>query len=340
MNVNVIRVRRTWLVAISLCLPLAAMGATYPLESDEVEVVGEIRYEHARRADTLMDIARWTNMGYREMRQANPGVDLWKPGEGTRVLIPSLYILPEGPREGIVLNRAEKRIYYYHDHPETGQRQVTTHPVGIGRAGRETPLGSTHVVRKLDNPAWYPTEGVLADYRSRGIELPRVVPPGPDNPLGDHALVLDLDGYLIHGTNRPDGVGMRVSQGCVRLYPEHIERLMHEVAIGTPVHFIDQPVKVGSRAGHLYLEIHPASDGLLPNRSNIVAAVHAAIAHVEGGLEGRVDWQRVHGALENANGVARRITTRTPETVPEPERNARYPWRPPLLKAMENQSVD
>lgn len=307
------RYRCAWLVSLAcvvLGVPPGLGAATYPIESNRVEVIGELGYEHARRSDTLMDIARWLNMGYREIRRANPDVDLWIPGEGTRVLIPSMYVLPDAPREGIVINRAEKRLYYFHENADSGKQQVTTHPIGIGRAGRETPTGSTRVVRKLDDPAWYPTEGVLADYRSRGIELPRMVPPGPDNPLGRHAMVLDLDGYLIHGTNSPDGVGMRVSQGCVRLYPEHIERLIHQVPVDTPVHFIDQPIKIGHRDGHLYLEIHLPPDGSRPERERIETAVRTALERNGNALAGEVEWERVDQALDEANGIPQRITVR------------------------------
>lgn len=294
-----------WLV----CTPSSAHATTWPMDSADAEVIGEIRYEHARRSDTLMDIARWLSMGYREIRRANPEVDLWIPGEGTRVRIPSQFVLPEGPREGVVINRAEKRLYYFHPDPETGEPAVTTYPIGIGKAGRETPIGRAKVTQRLENPAWYPTEGVRADYRSRGLDLPRMVPPGPENPLGRYALLLDMEGYLIHGTHRPDGVGMRVSQGCVRLYPEHIEHLVFDVAIGTPVEMIDQPVKAGAREGRLYLEIHPGHDDSVPEMAEVRAVVERAWQRNRERLDETIDWQRVEEAWRHADGVPRLIST-------------------------------
>lgn len=297
--------------ALALLLALVtqpSLAEPWPVEPGRTQVVGELTIEHARRSDTLMDIARWLNMGYREIRLANPDVDLWNPGEGTRVLIPSLFVLPDAPMEGIVINRAEKRLYFFHEDPASGRQQVSTHPIGIGRAGRETPIGVTRVTTRLDNPAWYPTDGVIADYASRGIELPRVIPPGPDNPLGEHALVLDLPGYLIHGTNRPDGVGMRVSQGCVRMYPEQISHLIGQVQVGTSVRFVDQAIKLGEREGHLYLEVHPGGDGKLPTRAEVEAAIDQWLRAHGQRLRHDPDLAEAALILERADGVPGRVT--------------------------------
>lgn len=317
-----ISIRKPLAILLGLFLAAPAPAATYLLEPADVEVIGELRYEHARRSDTLMDIARWLNMGYKEIRRANPEIEIWKPGEGARILIPSLYVLPEGPRDGIVINRAEMRLYYFHRAPDAGDIQVTTHPIGIGRIGRETPMnGSTQVTAKLDNPAWYPTDGVLADYASRGIELARMIPPGPDNPLGRHAMVLGMNGYLIHGTNRPDGVGMRVSQGCVRLYPEHIERLIHQVPIGTPVHFVDQPIKVGIHGERLYLEIHRDADETIPDASRVYEAVQTALRRHGANLQDPVDWEAVEHTRMLADGIPRLITGESGPRISESNRN-------------------
>jgi L,D-transpeptidase ErfK/SrfK len=297
------------LILLALCGCLPALADTLELPDPAAEVVGENRIEFARRSDTLMDIARWTNMGYREIRRANPDVDLWKPGEGTKVLIPSRFVLPDGPRDGILINRAEKRLYYFHLDAETGTNQVTTYPIGIGREGRETPLGSTRITRKLDNPAWYPSDETIADYAERGLELARVVPPGPDNPLGDHALLLDLRGYLLHGTNRPDGVGMRVSQGCVRLYPEHIRDLVERVALGTPVHFVDQAVKLGVHQGRLYLEVHADAEGRGPDPNQANTLIQTWLAENADRLTAPVDREEIRKVLLSADGVARSVVS-------------------------------
>ena len=300
------------LTSLGLLLLLAAPAAasTYVMDDPEAMVVGEIHIEYARRSDTLMDIARWLNMGYREIRRANPDVDLWIPGEGTQVLIPSMWVLPDAPRDGIVINRAEKRLYYFHTDRDTGERLMTTHPIGIGRQGRETPLGSARVIQKLDNPAWYPTQGVIDDYASRGLELPRMIPAGPENPLGEHAMVLDLPGYLIHGTHRPDGVGMRVSQGCVRLYPEHIRELIHKVPLGTPVHFVDQPVKLGIRDGDIYLEIHAGANGQAPELDEVWTTIDQWLSRNGPMPATLIKRQQVEQVMELANGVPRVVSSR------------------------------
>lgn len=296
---------RLLLVWAILAVPgiASAGGETYRLSDGEV--VGQLVREYARRSDTLMDIARWLNLGYYDIRRANPDVDLWLPGEGTQVLIPSRYVLPDAPRKGIVVNLGELRLFYFRE--ENGEKTVTTYPIGVGRAGLETPLGQTRVTARVDNPAWYPPEDARADYARRGSELPRIVPPGPDNPLGSHAIALALDGYLIHGTNRPDGVGMRVSRGCIRLYPEDIAELIGSVEIGTPVHIVDQPIKAGLEGGRLWLEIHRLADGGPPSAGQTTAVIRRALARARNG-EILLDWQKLAAALERADGIPHAIS--------------------------------
>ncbi len=292
------------LVAFALGSP-RALAITFPFDPEN-DVIGEMVHDTARHEQTLMDIARLHNLGYRDIRRANPNVSVWMPGEGSTIVIPTRFVLPDVVREGIVINRAEKRLYYFHNDPEDGFSVVTTHPIGIGRVDRQTPVGTATVSQKLDNPAWYPTDAVRADHASRGMYLPRMVPPGEDNPLGDHAILLDLPGYLIHGTNNPDGVGMRVSQGCIRLYPEDIRDLMPIVPVGTPVQIIDQPHKVGIEDGVLYVEIHPGSyresEGG-PGRTELFEAVGRMLALRGDELHGAVDWDLIEKVLERADGV-------------------------------------
>ena len=192
-------------------------------------------------------------MGLSELRLFNPGVDVWIPGAGTAVRLPSQVILPAAPRSGVVINVPEMRMYYY---PE-GESVVHTWPISIGRVGWETPLGKTSIVRKKVGPTWYPPESIREEHALRGDILPRVVRPGPDNPLGSHALYLGFPEYLIHGTNKPYSIGMRVSHGCVRMYPEHIVEVFDLVKPGTPVTLVHQEIKVGWRGDKLYLEVHP-----------------------------------------------------------------------------------
>ena len=200
-----------WLIMTLVMSPLnraAAEAYWYPGPSQGV--IGEVRHVKAAYEDTLLDIGRRHGLGYTEMVSANPDVDIWLPGTGREVRVASEFVLPDAPREGIVINLAEYRLYYY---GMIDEGVVLTFPISIGKMDWQTPLGRTSIVRKQRNPTWYPPKSVLAEYAAEGRPLERVVPPGPDNPLGDYAMRLGLPGYLIHGTNRPAGVGMRVTHG-------------------------------------------------------------------------------------------------------------------------------
>ena len=226
------------------------------LESPEQTVVGEPQIVFTRGTDTFSDLAREYGLGYDELVAANPGIDPWLPGKNTPVLLPTQYVLPDTPRRGVILNIASKRLFYYPAAGEGERVQVMTYPIGIGRVGWETPIGDTNVVAKARDPHWYVPWSVQQEHKKMGDPLPPVVPPGPDNPLGSHVLKLEMPGYLIHGTNQPYGVGMRVSHGCVRLYPENIELLYSMVDIGEPVSIVNEPLLVGRLNGELYLESH------------------------------------------------------------------------------------
>ncbi|MDQ2076548.1 L,D-transpeptidase family protein [Marinimicrobium sp. ABcell2] len=306
-----VTVNRVWvrvgLVMLFLCCAGLVEAHTYTLSSAQADVVGEVNIVKSRDSDTLMDIAREHSMGYREMRLANPDTDIWLPGEDNPIVIPSQFILPDAPRDGIVLNRSEKRLYYFHSDPSTGEPLVTTYPMGIGREDRQTPTGRSRIVMKMQNPAWYPTANIRADFASRGVDLPLKVPPGPDNPLGEYAIMLDIPGYLIHGTNRPDGIGMRVSQGCIRLYPEHIEALVKKAPLQTPVTIIDQPYKVGILDGELMVEVHPVvyPDGETntDQEQRLVRRIIKLLDARGDELKGGIDWNRVTEVFRRADGI-------------------------------------
>ncbi len=251
---------RPLLAAILVCcalLPGLADARTFILTPQSGDVIGELRYITARHEDTLVDLARVLDLGYNEIRGANPGVDAWLPGDGTKITIPSVYLLPQGPREGIIVNLAEMRLYYY---PKPGlgiPPSVVTHPVGVGRDDWPSPTGPSRIIQKIAHPAWYPPESIRREHAANGDPLPKVVPAGPDNPLGEYALRLDFGDYLLHGTNKAYGVGMQVSHGCIRLYPAAIESLFSQVPNGTRVELINQPYKAGVHQGRLYVEVHP-----------------------------------------------------------------------------------
>jgi L,D-transpeptidase ErfK/SrfK len=249
---------KKYAVLLALCTQLApALADTYVLPSADDSVVGWAGEVQARHEDTLADIAREFQVGHTEMRLANPGIDFWLPGAGTLVRIPTRYVLPNADRKGIVLNVPEMRLYYFPEEQHFGDPVVVTYPVSIGRMDWSTPLGITWVTAKVKNPSWTPPQSILEEAAEAGEPLPTFIPPGPDNPLGEHALRLGLPSYLIHGTNRPYGVGMRVTHGCVRMYPEDIERLFSEVAVGTPVNIVNQPIKLGWLRDTLFIEVHP-----------------------------------------------------------------------------------
>ncbi len=250
-------IQRLLIIAASIAAVVPIQAAIYELPPEGQDIVGELSTVLATYDDTLVDIARHHGLGYQDIVRANPGVNVWLPGEGTEVVLPNRFVLPPGPRTGLVLNLAEYRMYYYPD-PKAGETpKVHTYPMSIGRMDWETPLGLTQITAMAKNPAWYPPQSVRDEHAADGDPLPRIVPPGPKNPLGTRALRLGIPGYLIHGTNRPAGVGMRVSHGCIRMFPEDVEFLFERIRVKTAVRIIDVPVKMGWDGEALVAEVHP-----------------------------------------------------------------------------------
>lgn len=214
------------------------------------DMIGEITSYTVKNEDTMWDLAVEFRVGFIELVAANQGVDVWVPEVGSSITVPSEHILPDAPREGLIVNIGDMRLYYFP--PDGGP--VDSSPIGIGSEGSVTPTGKAKVMRKQAKPTWYPP----ASIRKEKPELPAVVKPGPDNPLGEYAMYLSWPAYLIHGTNLPPGVGRRTSHGCIRMYPADIERLFHRVPIGSEVVVVNQPVKLGWRQDALYMEAHPS----------------------------------------------------------------------------------
>jgi len=230
----------------------------YVLPKPGSHLVGKVRSEIVRDEQTLLDIAREQGVGQEEILNANPGVDRWLPRPGSEVIIPGRRLLPEAPRKGIVINLPEYRLYYFPEPTKkSSPREVITFPISVGRMDWKTPLGLTRIASKQKDPSWTPPASIRAEHEADGEILPKVVPPGPDNPLGAYALRLGISGYLIHGTDKEFGVGMRVTHGCMRLLPEHIEALFRLAPVGTPVRLMNQPIKLGWGPDSLYLEVHP-----------------------------------------------------------------------------------
>lgn len=294
------------LILQSVALSGSLHAETLPLPPEGVDVVGQPRKVTARHEDTLLDIARRHGLGYEEIVQANPGVDAWLPGEGTVVNLPTRYILPNAPRDGIVINVPEMRLYYY-PKPKSGEKPVViTYPIGVGRMDWATPLGTTKVVGKIANPAWYPPESIRKEHAAKGDILPKVVPPGPDNPLGQYSMRLGISGYLIHGTNRSYGIGMRVTHGCMRLYPENVKALFDVVPVGTPVHIVNQPYKAGWVDGMLYLEAHPPLEESNPVH-DLTPSVRAILAVQHKG-SAEINWDKATEIAAQQRGVPEPIT--------------------------------
>jgi len=281
-------------------LAIQAVGSPPP----GADMVGERRSYLTREPDTFVELARRFDLGFVELAVANPGVDPWVPGEGVPLELPTAHLLPDAPRDGVVINLAEQRLYFY---PREGG--VRTYPIGVGVAGWETPLGRTRIVGKRVDPIWY----VPASIRRQHPELPVAVAPGPSNPLGRHALDLGWESYLLHGTNVPAGIGRRVSHGCIRLYPEDIEELFRQAPIGTPVTVVDQPLKVGWMSGELYVEIHPTQSqadefeatGRFTPES--VPGLLARVTAAAGPHVARVHWPTVYRAANERRGLPIRV---------------------------------
>ena len=221
------------------------------------DVVGIVQIIRARDEDTLSDIARRFNVGYEEMVSANPGVDPWLPKAGTEVVVPTEFVLPDTKRQGIVINLAAMRLFYFPKIKPGEPQKVITHPIGIGRVGWRTPGGTTKIVSKTEAPAWTPTPAIRKEHAADGDPLPKVVPPGPDNPLGTHLLKLGWPEYAIHGTDKPPSIGLRGTHGCLRLDPEDIVGIYDAVPVGTPVTVVNQPFLVGWRGDTLVMQAYP-----------------------------------------------------------------------------------
>jgi L,D-transpeptidase ErfK/SrfK len=291
-----------WVLLSAAIASQPGQAETFVLPPSDVDLVGALQTVTAKHEDTLLDIARRFDVGQDEMVLANPAVDRWLPGEGAETLVPTRFILPQAKRTGIVLNVPEMRLYFFPT-PRAGNTAIVqTYPVSIGRMDWATPLGTTAIAAKTRNPSWRPPESIRSEHAADGSPLPEFVPPGPDNPLGNYALRLTRPGYLIHGTNRPYGVGMRVTHGCVRMYPEDIEALFPDVPVGTPVQIVNQPIKLGWLANTLFIEVHPPLD----EQRESVVLMNLAMDLVNASWEKRpftLNGRALKQAVEEQSGI-------------------------------------
>jgi len=265
--------------------------------SDGRELIGIVTKYNVQGSETLHKVALEHYIGFNEIVDANPHIDPWVPKWGQKAVLPTMWVLPDAPRKAIVINLAEMRLYYYWS--LNGRAVVSTYPIGVGVSGFETRLGKYKVLKKIMNPSWV----VPAEIRSSEPGLPAVVPPGPDNPLGDRAMVISSNGYLIHGTNAPYGIGRRVSHGCIRLYPDDINELFSITPRGTEVTIVYQPVKVAVRGDDIYIEVH---DDYMERGTDVFS--EAALILAGRGLTDKVVKSLLDQAVDERLGYPVRIS--------------------------------
>ncbi|WP_312601553.1 L,D-transpeptidase family protein [Pseudomonas luteola] len=297
--------RASSIACLSLAVSLTAGTACaleLPLPPPGEDIVGEVQVIKAAYEDTFADLGEKYDLGYSEMVAANPGVDAWLPGAGTEVVLPTRFILPPGSREGVVINLAEYRMYYY----PKGGNAVFTYPLGIGREGWGSPVGTTRITAKTKDPSWYPPASIRAEHAADGDPLPAVVPPGPDNPLGPYKLNLALPGYLIHGSNKKFGIGMQVSHGCFRMLNEDLKEFVGMIPVNTPVRIINEPYKFGISQGKLYLEAHEplsSENGKPAMIDQHTAVVNAMIRREDLSGHAELNWELVKDIVTAQDGL-------------------------------------
>ena len=280
----------------------------FVLDPAHDDVVGVMQKTLATADDTLPDIARRFNLGYEEIVRANPGVDPWLPGEGREIILPTRFILPNAPREGVVINIPAMRLFYFPKHGKDEPATVFTYPVGVGRVGWVTPEGTTKIVKRTLEPTWTVPPSIRKEHAEMGDELPPVVPPGPDNPLGRHSFTLQWPGYLVHGTNKPYGVGMRSSHGCIRLYPEDIAHLFDTVPLGTQLRVVNQPLLFGRLGDDVLMQPVGAleddpRDWANEGRKLMEKAVPQSARRLLKDRALKIDWEHAHKLSADARGV-------------------------------------
>ena len=262
------------------------------------DVIGRLALIRLEKGDMLPDIARHFSLGINAISAANPGVDIWVPKAGERIMLPLSFILPDAPRNGIVINLAAMRLFQFKG--DSASLTVLTYPIGVGTEERPSPIGRMYVVRKVTRPTWYVPASIAADHRKKGDPLPAKVLPGPENPLGEYALYLSKSTYLVHGTNKPASIGLRATNGCIRLYPEAIKKLYENTPVKTPVSIVNQPYLVGQFNGVVYMEVHVPPEDL-----DAVAfdKTYAKLKNIEKESGRTLDWSKVKKVLAEARGI-------------------------------------
>ena len=297
------RSTRGFILVLTLLGCASAWSSEFVLDDSGDTVVGEIRHTRSRYEDTIPYIARRFGLGYQEIKLVNPDLDTWIPGEDKEIVLPLHFVLPQAEKTGLVLNVPEMRLYYFPPAAPGEPRKVITYPLGVGREGWHTPYTKTQITAKTKNPSWTPPESIRQEHAEKGDFLPRVVGPGPDNPLGVYAMHMGLPSYLIHGTNKPYGVGMRVSHGCIRLYPEDIEALFTSVRIGTRVNIVNQPYKIGVKGDEIFLEAHPFLEEDRDEYSGSLTSVVRMLVNITQDNSYEIDWKLAQQVVDELRGI-------------------------------------
>jgi L,D-transpeptidase ErfK/SrfK len=261
------------------------------------DVIGRLAFISLEKGDTLPDIARHFSLGINGVSAANPEVDIWAPEAGERIMLPLSFILPDAPRKGIVINLAAMRLFQFKGDSES---LVLTYPVGVGTEERPSPTGQMYVERKVTRPTWHVPASIAKDHLKKGDPLPATVLPGPQNPLGEYALYLSKSSYLIHGTNKPASIGLRATNGCIRLYPEDVKKLYENTPVKTPVSIVNQPYLIGQRNGVVYMEVHAPPEGLDADEFD---KIYTKLRNIEKESGRTLDWSKVKKVLAEARGI-------------------------------------
>ncbi|MGR8941628.1 MAG: L,D-transpeptidase family protein, partial [Gammaproteobacteria bacterium] len=290
--------------------------AIHDIASHEFELapdqgmVGTLAAIDTREGDTLSDIARHFGLGFNDITLANADIRPWTPEPGSRVLLPLQFILPEAPQKDIVLNLANMRLFYY---PKKERGRLYTYPVGVGRQGWSSPIGTTNIISKQANPVWHVPPSIQREHAEKGDTLPSVVRSGPDNPLGYYAMRLGFPSYLIHGTNKPYGIGMQISHGCIQLYPEDIEVLFKKVNVGAKVRIVHQPFLAAWQQDMLYIEAHEPLDKWAASKTKLKKQFLKKLKALAKKKGAEVDWERAERVMQRADGIPTPVLKNSPE---------------------------
>jgi len=289
------------LMILFLVSPILA--ATFPLPVRGNDIVGDVKTHIVKPNETFASIAHDFDICQYELVESNPHVNPKNPLVGTVLIIPSRYILPNTPREEMVINLAELRLYYY----PRDKKEVWVFPVGIGREGEQTPVGYLRIVEHRENPTWHSPEAIRKARAKEGVVIPKVVPPGPDNPLGKFAMRLSRRNYLIHGTNDNGGVGQRSSSGCIRMYPKDIKKLFHAAKNGTSVLVINEPFKIGRDSHKIFFEAHMPLHEKAVEYADVHQAVMATLSTFGSYKERDVNWDKTVSIAKEQQGLPQEI---------------------------------